>query len=120
MREIKFRAWNFEKMVFNCAIRNSLIVNHKDLFYQTGQETNYPIMQFTGLKDINRVDIYDGDHDKDYNVVTWCDKRNGWSFSAFDAPSKEIVFCNCYNCEGNFDFNELIEDFEVIGNIHQK
>jgi formamidopyrimidine-DNA glycosylase len=42
----------------------------------------------------------------------------GWSTSIYDFPTKEIIGCNCYNCDGNFELSEIIDEFEVIGNIY--
>jgi len=85
---------------------------------------NYPIeivegtdCQFTGKSDKKGKKIFEGDYDKDGNVVVWCE--NGWEFGALDIPTKEIVI-NCHACEGNFLFGDHIGDFEVIGNINDK
>ena len=52
MREIKFRSWNGKWMQrFDFSRRNV----HRNL------NKGYPIMQFTGLKDKNAKEIYEGD-----------------------------------------------------------
>lgn len=57
MREIKFRAWDFEakKMlgVVHTTIKLSEILSDEG--------THYQLMQYTGLKDKNGVEIYEGD-----------------------------------------------------------
>ena len=73
--------------------------------------------QFTGTTDKNGKNVFEGDYDKDGNIVVWCE--NGWEFGALDIPTKEI-FINCHACEGNFLFGDHIGDFEVIGNINDK
>ncbi len=54
MREIKFRVWNSNKMDYDCrdlSVWNGILVPEGDGI----------IMQYTGLKDKNGKEIYDGD-----------------------------------------------------------
>lgn len=62
MREIKFRFFDGEKM---CPVRELTFFepsgyNINEEFPSTGTDP-YPLMQYTGLKDKNGVEIYEGD-----------------------------------------------------------
>ena len=60
MREIKFRGWDEKnkEMVDNI---NLLFSNHLNECFEEYEECGLKIMQYTGLKDKNGVEIYEGD-----------------------------------------------------------
>ena len=101
-REIKFRAW--------CPITKKMFANKDTLRWiaEMLEIKNYQVMQFTGLHDVNGVEIYEGD-------IVRCKERNLlWVVSFYKSCF------TAHDPENEYDF-ALITDytFAVIGNIHQ-
>lgn len=123
MREIKFRAWDGEKLIndvtpwrWDFVIENSWYKCEKSTgngVLGTGGEYAEMLvpakrfkvlMQYTGLKDKNGVEIYDGDIDKSGNVIKW--------------NSEKAMFA-LYSKENRLMSWPLFgKEIEVIGNIH--
>ena len=106
-RKIKFRIWDkINKKWLNCF--NANLLNIGDL-------SNVELMQYTGIKDKNGVEIYEGDI-----VLIRIDKTNilhktivKFKHGAFIA---DIIGNNDYIYLFHFGFNK--DDFEVVGNIY--
>lgn len=125
-REIKFRAWfdngKAQDMFF---VGDAYGTNHPldcCRYAQDGQPVT--LMQYTGLKDKNGVEVYEGDIVEQYHFtsssgkvnnifhrVVWSDKYSGWS---------------CLNCKSNDESDGSPQlwvysktPFAVVGNIYQ-
>ena len=106
MREIRFRAWDGKKMLMNCVIYHGLVykvledtpdTNDLSLWIDT---PDYPLMQFTGLKDESGIEIYEDD------IIFLNYNRLGM---------RKVEFLN-----GAFNVSGLcISKCKVIGNIHE-
>jgi hypothetical protein len=58
MREIKFRAWDRVEKRMHPNPFNGVIGGTNDIFANTG---NWSFMEYAGLKDVNCLDIFEGD-----------------------------------------------------------
>jgi hypothetical protein len=103
-RELKFRAWSsgtdtpprmipMDSSDLNAGTLSDLV-----------EEEHWKVMQFTGLKDKNGVDIYEGDILENTNPI--------WK-------TEIICFAMSWGeSNGCWDGFSPKEDFEIIGNIH--
>lgn len=115
MRQIKFRAWDEEE--------NKMIEWHDDFFHDTSKVTRYsgdfsyiemPLMQYTGLKDKNGVEIYENDVVKGY----WWRKGEKNRF-----VGRVTYVMSSFRVRGVKQYFGMDQDldptYEVIGNIHE-
>ena len=119
-REIKFRAW--DKSENKIRKVRSINFTNKDLWLEIEDNrimsANFfevELMQYTGLKDKNDVEIYEGDIVKDsFNNITGeiiSDNGCYWLRSNSKDRFENIIFKNLGEYVG--------EVLEVIGNVYQ-
>lgn len=108
MKEIKFRAWDkrFNMMVYQLADGYKLtlsgkvvVLNYNNKVIRESDE--FELMQYTGLKDKNGVEIYEGD-----------------ILSTF-MGRKEIKGIMGWNENGRWAEFYPLNKFEIIGNIYE-
>lgn len=116
MREIKFRAWDKE-----CYQKELCMYSWKEMnevqFDTMFENPRYVLMQYTGLKDINGRDIYEGDivqMSTSWNSSEQYTKKYGY-IRVVEWDNKSAKFTNVI-AEKVDPYYDLIE---VIGNIYE-
>ena len=123
MRELEFRAWwKDTKRFLDCDEWYMTCSGAKYLHYAVMpyKDDNFIIEQYTGIKDKNGKEIYEGDivseefeygGDKTKTIwqVRWCD----------DECAFELHYVSGFKVDDCSLVADDEEDYEVIGNIHE-
>ena len=114
MREIKFRVWN---------LLDTRMINWADIFHLpaweifpgTPEQRPFNVMQYTGYKDKNGVEIYEGD------IVSFKSAHSDYAYKTIG----EVVWYRgeaafLVECNGEiFKHFDEIRKIEVLGNIYE-
>lgn len=105
---IKFRAWDDREKEY---IKDVLIGSDGQIYFDDGVATqddlDISVEQFTGLKDVNGKDIYEGD------IIEVTSQYWGMLGNRYEVKSKQGAFF--VNCDL---LSKISPSISVIGNVH--
>lgn len=128
MRDIKFRVWDNERnAMFNSKsvdidfFEGKIEITSDTIRYDevyTDEIKDFELMQYTGVKDKNGREIYEGDiveYKNEYHVIEWDDCKfmaKGFYCSSQDTPDdffSEFAYTNCKVIGNIYENSELLE-----------
>ena len=114
MREFKFRVWDhIHKIMMKLSEVNTYSVI--DILSNTFKES-LSVMQYTGLKDKNGKEIYEGDICKVINYASDYLKIHGKMYCVISWSNTTGFYGKGFGVPTTFSIGE---EFEVIGNIYE-
>ena len=126
MSSLKFRAWDKKHLKYTKVLKvyfgsdgsnlGALVEDYETNYAFELQANQVEFEQYTGLKDKNGKEIYEGD------ILTWTDGFDEKHIFRVEWQENRAKFC-LRNPGGHWDYEEINDKkrpyMEVVGNIHE-
>lgn len=120
MRDIKFRAWDYDTntMIYPDSKLETIFCFDRvglSVYQGNGSElSSFELMQYVGLKDKNRKEVYEGDiiENTDFQLKCRVGFKNGAFTKSWENSNIHLLY------DSNIEDGVML-DWRVIGNIYE-
>lgn len=114
-RFFKFRVWDLADKEMT-PFEKIRILPSETMMHELFIEERYVWMQFTGLKDKNKKEVYEGDITENGFIIKWNSLHNCWGYFSINGFKKEIL-SETYTPKGRLTHCHIPE--KIVGNVFQ-